>query len=106
MRTFFADLVSLPGSTKILEGNFSDDHQANEHFDPFPGSIMLSQNLKPPDIPQKGFKLLLHVLTAAKQTIVEAWKCSTLSLAENKSRINSVMLHKKKNKGKIDQENE
>lgn len=52
-------------------------------------------NLKPDTLTKSQFKLLMHLTTAAKQTIAKAWKSPCLVLPETIGRMNKTMIHSK-----------
>lgn len=47
------------------------------------------------DLTSGRFKLLLQVTTAAKQTMVKAWKQSTHSIVKTRNKITQAMVHAK-----------
>lgn len=52
-------------------------------------------NLKPASLTRVQFKLLIHINTAAKQTIAKAWKNKNLIVAEVKHRMNKAPIFAK-----------
>lgn len=47
--------------------------------------------IEPPDLFKVQFKLMIHVLTSAKQTFGRVWKTPTLSIAKTKSGITQTI---------------
>ena len=52
-------------------------------------------NLKPDNLSLTQFKLIIQLLTAAKQTLAKAWKSPNLPLNEVVNRMNNAMIHAK-----------
>ena len=64
-----------------------------KNISPDPATALL--NLKPATLTNTRFQLLIHLSTAAKQTIAKAWKAKTLIVAEAKHRMNRSLIHAK-----------
>lgn len=60
-----------------------------------PDPALALLNLKPPELTRTQFQLLIHLITAAKQTIAKAWKTQSLVVAEAKHRINRALIFAK-----------
>lgn len=60
-----------------------------------PDPALALLNLKPPGLTWTQFQLLVHLTTAAKQTIAKAWEPPTLVVAEAKHRMNKALIFHK-----------
>lgn len=60
-----------------------------------PNPTIALLNLFPQDYTRSQLRLLLHLFTAAKQTIAKAWKTPTLNIVETKNRVTLAMIHDK-----------
>lgn len=60
-----------------------------------PDPALALLNLKSPELTRTQFQLLIHINTAAKQTIAKAWKTQTLVVADAKHRINRALFFAK-----------
>lgn len=60
-----------------------------------PDPYLTLLNLKPEWLTLSQFKLMIQLITAAKQTVAKAWKSPTLVLAETIHRMNNTMSHAK-----------